>query len=84
MFKINDVVITPNEMPAIIVEVYGNGMSYVVDEMPNPSQNELKTMDEFASIENTYSHEQLRIPTQDEQKRLDFLIEGGCTFPTMN
>lgn len=34
MFKINDVVISPNDMPAIIVEVYDNGMSYFVNEMP--------------------------------------------------
>lgn len=84
MFKENDIVITPNEMPAIIVEVLIHSMSYVVDEMPHPSENELKTMNTFASIENTYSHEQLRIPTKDEQNRLSFLVKGGCTFPTVN
>lgn len=90
MFKINDVVISPNDMPAIIVEVYDNGMSYFVNEMPKPSLEELEDMkkhsseSELESLEFTYKHDELKIPNDKQKDSLDFLIKAGYTFPTVN
>lgn len=87
MFKIDDVVITPNEMPAVITEVLNNGFSYEVAEMPKLTNEVLAVLIEdegIPSIDKIYSIDELRIPTKEEQERLNFLVASGANFPVVN
>lgn len=89
MFKLDDVVITPNEMPAIVTQVLDNGMRYIVSEMPKLTIEEVQErtiagQQFIPSVENNYSYEELRIPTVEEQKQLNFLLDMGATFPIVH
>lgn len=89
MFKIDDIVITPNDMPGIVTGVLENGMKYMVSEMPKISETELailKSQDvEYIQAEvNQYTINQLRIPTPEEQERLSGFLQSGATLPSVH
>lgn len=88
MFKIDDIVITPNKMPAIITDVLNNGFCYVVAEMPKLTNDEvlakLIVNEGIPSVENIYSIDELKIPTKEERDRLAWLAKDGANFPVVN
>ena len=89
MFKIDDVVITPNEMPAVITEVLNNGLSYEVAEMPKLTEDQVKNFllsgNQFIESEsNTYSINELRIPTEQEQESLKNVFARGANMPSVH
>ena len=68
-FFIDQIVITPNKMPAFIVMTYGNGTIYEVNEMP--TQIDLES--ESNEIDNNlkmYPEKELRLATEEECKIL--------------
>lgn len=89
MYKIDDIVITPNEMPAVVTLVLDNGLKYKVAEMPKLSDEDINKVkmgfDEcLDSVINEYSIDELRIPNDDEQARLAWLRDDGANFPVVN
>ena len=89
MFKENNLVITPNLLPAVVIEVLDGGMRYVVSEMPLLTPLELNGLiasgeTTVKAVFNTYAFEELSIPTVEHQMALMNLIEQGATIPTIN
>lgn len=89
MFKLDDIVITPNEMPAVVTQILNNGIRYIVSEMPKLTIEEVQERKRagqqfIPSVENNYSYEELRIPTVEEQELLTFLLDLGAAFPIVH
>jgi hypothetical protein len=90
MFKVNNVVITKNKMPAVILEVYESGFSYLVAEVPKLSQEEvdelLRESDNpvVKAVVAVYNIDELRIPTEQEAIGLQQMFDTGGFMPAIN
>ena len=89
MFKLDDIVITPNEIPAVVTQILNNGIRYIVNEMPKLTIEEVQERKRagqqfIPAVENNYSYEELRIPTVEEQELLTFLLDLGAAFPIVH
>ena len=93
MFKVDDIVITPKNAPAVINQVLNNGLDYLVDEMPLIDMWEAAKLiasgvTELPSNEVKYNFVDLKSPTfNDIELQKDIfknLFKSGYTLPIIN